>query len=246
MTVETAFVPAGPYARATNGSTGIAPSAVTSCPDARRIVAPPVAKVVSRMPARGEVTPHCILPRSVRRGLDHPPEQAPAHVRVRPELARRHACADVRNEPRERTVVLVLSAGEVELQPGAAAAAQSDSQEGPAGSRLEPSRLPRSSGTCAATGSSSDNRPACARRAITVATIDLVNDPTLKRVSGVTGSPVLTSATPNRRSWPCSAEDPDCRAGHRMPRSVLTKQSRQIALVHPENRNGSVSEALPR
>jgi hypothetical protein len=29
-----------------------------------------------------------------------------------------------------------------------------------------------------------------------VATIDLVRDPGLKRVSGVTGSPVLTSAIP--------------------------------------------------
>ena len=56
--------------------------------------------------------------------------------------------------------------------------------------------LPRSSGTCAATGSSSDSRPASASRAITVATIDLVSDPTLKSVSGVTGSPVVTSATP--------------------------------------------------
>jgi hypothetical protein len=34
------------------------------------------------------------------------------------------------------------------------------------------------------------------RRAITVASIDFVSDPRLKRVSGVTGSPVITSATP--------------------------------------------------
>ena len=56
--------------------------------------------------------------------------------------------------------------------------------------------LARSSGTCAATGSSSDNRPASARRTITVATIDLVSEPTPKRVSRVTGSPVLMSPTP--------------------------------------------------
>ena len=56
--------------------------------------------------------------------------------------------------------------------------------------------LARNSGTCAATGSSSDNRPASARPAITVATIDLVNEPALKRVPGVTGSPVVMSAAP--------------------------------------------------
>lgn len=47
-----------------------------------------------------------------------------------------------------------------------------------------------------ATGSSNDHRPASASRAITVATIDLANDPTAKRVATVTGSPVVASATP--------------------------------------------------
>ena len=55
---------------------------------------------------------------------------------------------------------------------------------------------PRSSGTCAETGSSSDRRPASANTAMTVATIDLVNDPALKRVSAVTASPVTTLAVP--------------------------------------------------
>ena len=55
---------------------------------------------------------------------------------------------------------------------------------------------PRTSGTCTATGSSSDSRPACASRATTVDTIDLVSEATLKAVSEVIGSPVVTSATP--------------------------------------------------
>ena len=55
---------------------------------------------------------------------------------------------------------------------------------------------PPTSGTWVATGSSNDHRPASASRAITVATIDLANDPTAKRVAAVTGSPVVASATP--------------------------------------------------
>jgi hypothetical protein len=55
---------------------------------------------------------------------------------------------------------------------------------------------PRSSGTRMATGSSSERRPACASLATTVATIGLVSDPGLKRASGVTGFPLLTSVTP--------------------------------------------------
>jgi hypothetical protein len=130
----------------------------------------------------------------VRRGLDHAAEQAPAYVRVRPEAGRRHGGGDIRREPRERAVVLVLVAGEAELQPGA--------QRKPGAIRKKVARgrafgpAPRSSGTCATTGSSNDKRPSSARRAITVATIDLVKDPTLKRVSGVIGSPLVTSATP--------------------------------------------------
>ena len=56
--------------------------------------------------------------------------------------------------------------------------------------------VPRSSGTCATMGSSSESRPASASRATTVATIDFVSEPAPKRLSAVTGAPVLTSATP--------------------------------------------------
>jgi hypothetical protein len=66
----------------------------------------------------GEAEPDCVLPSSARRGLDHAAEQAPAYVRVRPEAGRRHGRGDIRREPRERAVVLVLAAGEAELQPG--------------------------------------------------------------------------------------------------------------------------------
>jgi hypothetical protein len=51
VTVVTALVPAGPYARAVSGSTGTGPSVVTSCPDARSFNAPSVTNVVSAMPA---------------------------------------------------------------------------------------------------------------------------------------------------------------------------------------------------
>jgi hypothetical protein len=54
----------------------------------------------------------------------------------------------------------------------------------------------RSSGTCAVTGSSIDNRPSSASRATTVATIDFVSEPTAKRLPAVTGAPVVTFATP--------------------------------------------------
>jgi hypothetical protein len=54
----------------------------------------------------------------------------------------------------------------------------------------------RSSGTYAATESSSESAPASTRRAIAVATMDFVSDPIAKRVAGDTDSRVVTSTTP--------------------------------------------------
>jgi hypothetical protein len=52
------------------------------------------------------------------------------------------------------------------------------------------------SGTSVATASSNDRCPLAANHAITVATMGFVSDPALNRVCGVTGRPVLTSASP--------------------------------------------------
>jgi hypothetical protein len=60
-----------------------------------------------------------ILPPSARRGFDHPPEHAPAHVGIRPETARRAARGGIGHQPGKRAVVLILPVGEAELQPGA-------------------------------------------------------------------------------------------------------------------------------
>jgi hypothetical protein len=65
-----------------------------------------------------------------------------------------------------------------------------------AAAERETERVRRQRDQASVTGSSRDNRPASAGRGITVATIDLAKDPTAKRVSAVTGSPVVASATP--------------------------------------------------
>ena len=92
---------------------------------------------------------------------------------------------------------------------------------------------PRSSCACAETGSSSDRRPASANPAMTVATIDLVNDPTLKRVSAVTASPVpMLARSVGRGRDHSPAEDPDRGPGNRMPVGVFREQGSELVLDH--------------
>ena len=101
-----------------------------------------------------------------------------------------------RDEPRQRAVVRVAMRRETEFERRAQREPGAVRKQVANGRDARPIAPPRSSGTCAETGSSSDRRPASANTAITVATIDLVNDPALKRVSAVTASPVPTLAVP--------------------------------------------------
>jgi hypothetical protein len=63
-----------------------------------------------------QVSTHGVLPGRVCHGLDHPPEQAPAHVRVRPEIRPGFVGGNIRDEPREGAVILIGAAVEVELE----------------------------------------------------------------------------------------------------------------------------------
>ena len=120
MTVETTLVPAGAYARAISGATGTGPSAVTSVPGARRSGTASVAKVVPLIPARRKMAPHGVLPSQCpsQVSITRPSTHQPTFVYDQ-KLARTAARGDIGHEPRERAVVLVVSAVEAELQPGA-------------------------------------------------------------------------------------------------------------------------------
>lgn len=172
------------------------PSAVTSCPDARRFATAPVTKAVPLMPAR-----------SKRRRRIASSRAAPTAVSItRPST---HQPTFVYDQNLAPGTPATASATSRESAPPSSSFRPAKPNSSPARSgsperfarrsrsvarRAQP--LARSSGTCPAARSSSDNRPAPARPAITVATIDLVNEPALKRVPAVTGSPVVTSAAP--------------------------------------------------
>ena len=140
---------------------------------------------------------------------------------------------DIRGEPREGTVVLVLSAGEVELQPGAQRKPGAIRKKVTQGRALGPAvsaQLRHVRGHRII-----QRQPACFRE-----TSDHRRDHRLGQGSNaeerlgcdrLAGAHVCHSVVGGRgRPF---AEDPDRRPGHRMPRSVLTEQSGQIALVHP-------------
>ena len=194
MTVETAVAPAGPYARATKGSTGTGPSAVTSCPDTRPGVPALVANVVSRKPAlarwsRIASSQGLSVTVSITRPSKHHPTFVydqngdPGRLRRHRQRAARAHRRPGRFYRRSRT------------PDRRAAVVQRDSQEGLAESHAWPSGC-REARARARRPDQPETSDRLARRAITVATIDLVRDPRLKSDSRVTGSPVLTSATP--------------------------------------------------
>jgi hypothetical protein len=192
------------------------------------------------------VAPRRVLPSSIRRGFDHAPEQAPADVRVRPDVARRYARRDIRRETRERALVPVLSAVEAELKPCAQRKAGAIREKvthgrafGPAASaqlrHVHGHRIIQRQLSCSSEpsdhrgdhrlgqGPGAESRLGCDRLA---------------------GPHVCDSAVGGRcRPF---AKDPDRRPRHRMPRSVLTKQSRQIALVHATNPMTRQARTLPR
>jgi hypothetical protein len=175
---------------------------------------------------------HSLLPCGTDRGLDHPPEHAPAHVRVRPEPGPRHARDGIRHQPRERAAVLILPAGEAELQPRA--------QRKPGTIRKKvPERRAPGPAACAqlrhVPGRQVIQRqPACSRQ-----TSDHRRDHRLGQRASAEAGPGgdrlagrdVRGSVLRGRGLPV-AKDPDCRPGHRMPHGMLTNQRRQIALVH--------------
>lgn len=120
MTVETTLGPAGPYAcdQWLHRHCAVSRDLVARCAPLQNGAA--YEARLAHACSVDNVPPHRVLPGSVRRGLDRAPEHAPAHIRVRPEVGRGGARGDIRDEPQERAVVvLVLPGLEVELQPGA-------------------------------------------------------------------------------------------------------------------------------
>ena len=137
VTVETAVVPAGPYARAVTDSTGTAPPAVTSCPDTRRSASTFAAKIVSPMPALA------------RSRSSRPPKPCPsrsrshAPARTIPRSCTTRAAAWVRLRRHRRRAARAPRrphrVGRRSRTPyRCAAEAWSDSRVGLAGSRLRP------------------------------------------------------------------------------------------------------------
>ena len=134
--------------------------------------------------------------------------------------------ANLRRDARQHAVVVVRPCDE--LRRDAAAAAANGWRAGRA-RRPRAQATPRNSGTCAATGSSNEYRPASARRSATVAAIGLPSDPTANRVSardglarggvGHTGYAVIR--TPSRRM-------PRAAPGNRVAGRMRTQQGRQL------------------
>jgi hypothetical protein len=174
VTVETTLVPAGPYARAINGSTGTGPPAMTVCPAARRLPRGSVAKVVSRIPAS-----------AARPSRIASAQAVPVAVSItRPS---KHQPAFVYDQKLDVGTVAAISAASRESAPSSSSLRPAKPNSSPARSG-SPERFARRS-----------------RR-------------------------VALSAQRPPRSF--GAKNPYRRPRHRMPRGVLTQQSRQIAFVH--------------
>ena len=142
---------------------------------------------------REQLCPHRLLPGAPGQRLDRAPQQAPAGVAVGPEARCRRSRGDRCRKAGQHVVGVGLEGLEFDLR--------AEGEPRAVGEQVA------HRGPCCPAHAAQlwdvpgdrivhDHRPASASRAITVATIDLANDPAAKRVAAVTGSPVVASATP--------------------------------------------------